>query len=46
MLMLMMMAMTPLGTDGLLARWLANPYTLKMEKSQQRKAMRWFAATY
>jgi len=29
-------------SDGFLARWLVNPYTLKFEKSEARHAMRWF----
>ncbi len=29
-------------TDGTVARWLCNPYTLKFEKSQQAYAVRWF----
>lgn len=29
-------------TDGHLARWLCDPYTLKFEKSTSRHAMRWF----
>ena len=29
-------------TDGCLARWLCNPYTLKFQKSKTRHAMRWF----
>jgi len=29
-------------TDGHLARWLCNPYTLKFEKSATKKPMRWF----
>jgi hypothetical protein len=31
-------------TDGHVARWLCDPYTLKFEKSAGRYAMRWFAA--
>lgn len=30
-------------TDGLVERWLVDPYTLKFEKSQTRHAMRWLA---
>ena len=29
-------------TDGHVARWLVDPYTLKFEKSQARYALRWF----
>jgi hypothetical protein len=29
-------------TDGFVARWLVNPYTLKFEKSEGHYAMRWF----
>jgi hypothetical protein len=29
-------------TDGHLARWLCNPYSLKFHKSESRHAMRWF----
>lgn len=29
-------------TDGLVARWLCDPYTLQFHKSQRRHAMRWF----
>ncbi len=29
-------------TDGLVARWLVNPFTLKFQKSDVRCAMRWF----
>jgi hypothetical protein len=30
-------------SDGLVARWLCNPYTLQFEKSEVRCAVRWFA---
>ena len=29
-------------TDGHVARWLVDPYTLKFKKSQTRHAIRWF----
>jgi hypothetical protein len=29
-------------TDGFVARWLVDPYTLKFRKSEDRYAMRWF----
>jgi len=29
-------------TDGLVARWLCNPYTLRFHKSAGRYAIRWF----
>ncbi len=31
-------------TDGYLARWLCDPYTLKFKKSTTRHAMRWFVS--
>tara|TARA_R110002095_G_scaffold95794_4_gene83703 strand:+ start:503 stop:1405 length:903 start_codon:yes stop_codon:yes gene_type:complete len=31
-------------TDGHLARWICNPYTLKFEKSFTRHSMRWFVS--
>jgi hypothetical protein len=31
-------------TDGFVARWLCDPYTLQFEKSAGRYAMRWFVA--
>ena len=31
-----------LRTDGFVARWLCNPYTLKFKKSDGRYAIRWF----
>lgn len=31
-------------TDGHLARWLCNPYTLQFEKSSTRHSMRWFVS--
>ena len=31
-------------TDGHLACWLCDPYTLKFEKSTARKSMRWFVS--
>lgn len=31
-------------TDGHLARWICNPYTLQFEKSSARHAMRWFVS--
>jgi hypothetical protein len=30
-------------TDGFIARWLCNPYTLRFAKSSARHAVRWFA---
>ena len=30
-------------TDGHVARWLCDPYTLTFQKSAGRYAMRWFA---
>jgi hypothetical protein len=30
-------------TDGHLARWLCDPYTLKFQKSEKKHAIRWFA---
>ncbi len=32
-------------TDGQVARWLCNPYTLRFEKSAARHAVRWFVDT-
>jgi hypothetical protein len=32
-----------LRTDGHIARWLCDPYTLKFRKNFARHAMRWFA---
>jgi hypothetical protein len=29
-------------SDGYLARWLCDPYTMKFEQSTSRHAMRWF----
>ena len=29
-------------SDGLVARWLVDPYTLKFRKSEGRYAIRWF----
>ena len=29
-------------SDGLVARWLVDPYTLKFHKSDGRYALRWF----
>ena len=29
-------------SDGFVARWLCDPYTLKFNKSDRRHAMRWF----
>lgn len=31
-------------TDGHLARWLCNPYTLEFEKSDTKNSMRWFVS--